>query len=105
MWNLKEQVKKAFCYQKVFYPFIVWIPAGTKILPRNRNMIKTPDTPTQFEIVGIKFSLYRSNHQGSLWISAYCDDGSIFGQIFQAQNSVLVQIWQIVDFGIFSMFV
>ena len=77
----------------------------TKILPRNRNMIKTPDTPTQFEIVGIKFSLYRSNHQGSLWISAYCDDGSIFGQVFQAQNSVFVQIWQIVNFGIFSMFV
>ena len=23
--NLKEQVKKAFCYQKLFWPFTVWI--------------------------------------------------------------------------------
>ena len=25
MRNLQEQVKKAFCYQKIFWPFTVWI--------------------------------------------------------------------------------
>ena len=25
MRNLQEQVKKAFCYQKLFWPFTVWI--------------------------------------------------------------------------------
>ena len=23
--NLQEQVKKAFCYQKLFWPFTIWI--------------------------------------------------------------------------------
>ena len=25
MRNLQEQVKKAFCYQKMFWPFTVWV--------------------------------------------------------------------------------
>ena len=25
VWNLQEQGKKAFCYQKLFWPFTVWI--------------------------------------------------------------------------------
>ena len=29
--NLKEQVKKAFCYQKLFWPFTVWIKCSSDL--------------------------------------------------------------------------
>ena len=29
--NLQEQVKKAFCYQKLFWPFIVWINCSSDL--------------------------------------------------------------------------
>ena len=31
MRNLQEQVKKAFCYQKLFWPFIVWINCSSDL--------------------------------------------------------------------------
>ena len=31
MRNLQEQVKKAFCYQKLFWPFTVWINCSSDI--------------------------------------------------------------------------
>ena len=35
--NLQEQVKKAFCYQKLFWPFTVWISCSSdlKIFAKN----------------------------------------------------------------------
>ena len=42
--ELQEQVKKAFCYQKLFWPFTVWINCSgdLKILglqPRNSKIV------------------------------------------------------------------
>ena len=31
MTNLQEQVKKAFCYQKLFWPFTVWINCSSDL--------------------------------------------------------------------------
>ena len=31
MRNLQEQVKKAFCYQKLFWPFTVWINCSSDL--------------------------------------------------------------------------
>ena len=31
MRNLQEQVKKAFCYQKLFWPFTVWMNCSTDL--------------------------------------------------------------------------
>ena len=31
VWNLQEQVKKAFCYQKLFWPFTVWINCSSDL--------------------------------------------------------------------------
>ena len=31
MKNLQEQVKKAFCYQKLFWPFTVWINCSSDL--------------------------------------------------------------------------
>jgi hypothetical protein len=31
MRNLKKQVKKAFCYQKLFWPFTVWINCSSDL--------------------------------------------------------------------------
>ena len=31
MRNLQEQVKKAFCYQKLFWPFTVWINCSSNL--------------------------------------------------------------------------
>ena len=45
MRNLQEQVKKAFCYQKLFWPFTVWINCSsdlknfTNSLPSASNFI------------------------------------------------------------------
>ena len=36
--NLKEQVKKAFCYQKLFWPFSVWINCSTDL----KNFANSP---------------------------------------------------------------
>ena len=37
--NLQEQVKKAFCYQKLFWPFTVWINCSSdlKIFENSRS--------------------------------------------------------------------
>ena len=31
LWNLQEQVKKAFCYQELFWPFTVWIHCSSDL--------------------------------------------------------------------------
>ena len=41
MRNLQEQVKKAFCYQKLFWPFTVWIncPSDLKHFANSRPSV------------------------------------------------------------------
>ena len=52
--NLQEQVKKAFCYQKLFLPFIVWIYCSSGLkhfansLPSASNFKSFPQSLEQF---------------------------------------------------------
>ena len=36
MRNLQEQVKKAFCYQKLFWPFTVWINCSSDLFANSQ---------------------------------------------------------------------
>ena len=45
MRNLQEQVKKAFCYQKLFWPFTIWINCSSdlKIFANFKSFSRSPE--------------------------------------------------------------
>ena len=43
--NLKEQVKKAFCYQKLFWPFTLWINFSSDL----KNFANSPPPASNFK--------------------------------------------------------
>ena len=43
--NLQEQVKKAFCYQKLFWPFTVWINCSRDL----KNFANSRPSPSNFK--------------------------------------------------------
>ena len=45
MRNLQEQVKKAFCYQKFFWPFIVWINCSSDL----KNFVNSWPSTSNFK--------------------------------------------------------
>ena len=45
MRNLQEQVKKAFCYQKLFWPFTVWINCSTDL----KNFVNSQPSASYFK--------------------------------------------------------
>ena len=56
MRNLQEQVKKAFCYQKMFWPFTVWINCSSDLKKFANSLTSTSkffsNTRTFFLSVG-----------------------------------------------------
>ena len=46
MRNLQEQVKKAFCYQKLFWPFTVWINCSSDL----KNFADSRPSASNFKI-------------------------------------------------------
>ena len=44
MRNLQEQVKKAFCYQKLFWPFTVWINCSIDL----KNFVNSQPSASNF---------------------------------------------------------
>ena len=45
MRNIQEQVKKAFCYQKLFWPFTVWINCSSDL----KNFTNSRPTASNFK--------------------------------------------------------
>ena len=45
MRNLQKQVKKAFCYQKLFWPFTVWINCSSDL----KNFANSPPSASNFK--------------------------------------------------------
>ena len=45
MRNLQEQVKKAFCYQKLFWPLTVWINCSSDL----KNIANSPPSASNFK--------------------------------------------------------
>ena len=54
MRNLQEQVKKAFCYQKLFWPFTVWINCSSDL----KTFANSPPSVSNFKSLSLSLEQF-----------------------------------------------
>ena len=52
--NLQEQVKKAFCYQKLFWPFTVWINCSSDL----KTFANSPPSVSNFKSLSLSLEQF-----------------------------------------------
>ena len=110
--NLQEQVKKAFCYQKLFWPSTVWrnCSSDLKNFEITRTICSKNKMSEQFLVTKCFFKLFlevlRSNKLEQLKfkleknIGIYKHAGKVRKKLFQAQKSIIGQPMELKAFSV-----
>ena len=67
MRNLQEQVKKAFCYQKLFWPFTVWINCSSDL----KNFANSWPSASNFKSFSRSLEHFFSQYARTILVTKY----------------------------------